>query len=87
MPTIQINRAHIDFVIRQVIEPLRQHPTLHPVEVVLALSEATGRVIAIQEGTHLVHNELIDTATDHIRRTVRAAYSAKGNNPEAISGS
>jgi hypothetical protein len=41
-------------------------------------------VIAVQEGTFILHKEMLRVAEDHMTRTVRAAYSARGQNPEAL---
>lgn len=56
----------------------------HPVEVICGVAELLGRLIASQEGTFVVHNQLLDFAKSHLSTTVQAAYAAKGQNPEAI---
>lgn len=57
---------------------------LNPLEAIIGFAEVTGRAIAAQNGSFKEHNELIRVATKHIVDTVKASYSAKGENPALI---
>lgn len=57
---------------------------LHPLEAIIGFAEVTGRAIAAQDASFKDHNEMIQIATKHIVDTVKASYSAKGENPGLI---
>lgn len=84
MSQIQINRDRVEQIVRTAAMSLNQLGSLHPLEVILGLSEAVGRTIAVQEGTFLMHKEMMRVAAEHIENTVKAAYAASGKNPEAL---
>lgn len=87
MAQVLIDRRKIDEVIRTMMQPLAQiqrSHNIHAVEIIIALAESLGRVIAVQEGSFVLHNELKDVALAHLLATLKTAYVAKGMNPEAI---
>ena len=82
---ISINQARVRGVVHLATHIVAQEiRDLHPVEALLGFAEATGRVIAAQEGTEVMHKEMIKIATDHIVDTVRASYSSQGKNSVTI---
>lgn len=86
MATIQINRSQIDYVVKTTVQALQHNTALHPMEAIIGLAETLGRTIAVQEGTFVVHKEMLRVAMEHVETTVKAAYSAGGKDPRAFNG-
>jgi len=84
MAELLINRPAIDAAMRQIIQALRSTPNVHPMEMLFALAEVAGRTIAMQEGTWILHNEMLDVTAQHMKRTIHTAYLAEGKNPSGL---
>lgn len=79
--TIEINKQKVQRVVRVAVEATHsQVRDLHPLEAIIGYAELLGRTIAAQEGTEIVHKELITIACKHVISTVQAAYVAGGKN-------
>lgn len=82
---LTLNKKRIDEVVRLTTGIVAQEISgIHPAEALFGFAEVVGRVIAAQEGSYNVHNDLINHAVRHIKDTVKASYSAKGQNPGGI---
>lgn len=85
MSEITIDRHKLNYVVKYMLNTAEHSARdLHPIEVVLALSECIGRIIAVQNGTQLLHNDMLAMAKNHMDNTVKAGYAAAGKNPEAL---
>ncbi len=85
MSTVDIDRRRVKGVVEIATKAAAYEiRDLHPLEAIIGFAEVTGRAIAAQTGSFKDHNELIKIASKHIADTVKASYSAKGENPALI---
>lgn len=85
MSEVTIDRARVRGVVEIATKAVAYEIRgLHPLEAIVGFAEVTGRAIAAQDGSFKDHNEMIRVATKHIVDTVKASYSAKGENPALI---
>lgn len=87
MAEIQLNKNKIDGAVKVATMAVAQEiPSLSPVEALVAFSQVVGRVIGAQEGTAILHQDMMKLAFQQIEATVRASYAARGSNSEALNG-
>lgn len=84
MSQIEINRNKLDAAVSIAVQSVASVGRMHPLEAIIAFAEAAGRTIAAQNGTFVVHKELLRVATEHMESTVKAAYSSGGKDPNAL---
>jgi hypothetical protein len=82
---MNLNKARIEGLVKVcAIVIAQEFKDAHPLEILVALSQMIGRLIAAQEGTIILHNDLVKLAKDQIRQTIIAGYNHQGRNPEGI---
>lgn len=87
MAELTLNKNKIDAAVKTAtISVAQQVNGLTPIEALIAFSEVVGRIIAAQEGTTLLHRDMIKLAMQHIETTVKAAYISQGKQSEALNG-
>jgi hypothetical protein len=85
MSSITIDKRRVQAVVEVATKATAYEiPGLHPLEALYGFAEVLGRVIAAQEGTPILHKDMMRIAEEHIRVTIKAAYSSKGKNPAAV---
>jgi hypothetical protein len=87
MAEITLNKRKIQDAVRVATHAVAQEVgALSPAEALIAFAEVVGRVIAAQEGTAVLHRDMIKLAMEHIETTVRAGYVSKGKQAGALDG-
>ena len=87
MAELTLNKGRIDAAVKTAtIAVAQQVGGLSPLEAMYAFSEVVGRIIAAQQGTNILHRDMIRLAAGHIETTVKAAYVSQGKSSEAING-
>lgn len=83
MAEIKLNQNRIHAVVSIATRAVAEHVKgVESIEALIGFAEVTGRVIAAQEGTPLLHNDMLKLAIEHMTKTVRASYSADGRSWE-----
>ena len=87
MAEISLNKRKIDEAVKVATMSVAQNVgALSPVEAMVAFAQVVGRVIAAQEGTSILHRDMIKLAMEQIEATVKASYVAKGSQAGALDG-
>lgn len=82
---ITLNKARVEGLVKVcAIVIAQEFKDASPIEILIALSQMTGRLITAQEGTTILHNDLIKLAKEQIRDAVIAGYNHQSRNPEGI---
>lgn len=82
---ITLNKARIEGLVKTcAIVIAQEFRDASPIEILVALSQMTGRLIVAQEGTNILHNDLMKLAKDQLRASVIAGYNHQSRNPEGI---
>lgn len=58
--------------------------TAHPVEVLVALAQLSGRIISAQEGSKTLTDDMVKLANQQMRATVRAIHESKNNTKKEV---
>ena len=85
MNEVTIDRQRVQDIVKVATHSVAQQVSgAHPLEVLLAFSEATGRIIAAQEGSFNSHNELLKIAIPHVVNTVKAYHASQQHDPNGV---
>lgn len=75
---INLNKARVEGMVKVCALVIAQEfRDASPFEILIALSQMTGRLIAAQEGTTVLHNDLMKLAHSQIYEAVKAGYQNK----------
>lgn len=76
---INLNKARVEGLVKVCAVVIAQEfRDASSIEILIALSQMLGRLIAAQEGTTLLHNDLMKLANTQIHDTVKAGYANQG---------
>lgn len=82
---IAINKAKVDGLVKVCsLVIAREFRDASALEVLIAMSQLVGRLIAVQEGTPVLHNDMVRLAHSQIFDTVKAGYAHKGRDSGGI---
>ena len=75
MSKVSVDKRKVDAVVEVATKSVAyQVSGLHALEAIIGFAEVTGRAIAAQKGTSILHQELMRVAVQHIENTIRASY-------------
>ena len=77
MAEFQVDPAKVADLVATVMHSI-EHKRVHLADIVIALSEANGRIIAAQDINPMAMQELHQICTEHLERTIRIGAANKG---------
>jgi hypothetical protein len=79
MATFEIDAEKVHGLTTEIMHVLNNR-RVHLPDIIIALTEVAGRVIAAQDISPLAMREVATVAAEHLERTIRIGVRAKGGN-------